>query len=285
MLQEQARTYAKELQKDVDFKASSGWLDRFKSRHNLGGSKLSGEHASVDPETVLSWKEHLPDITSGYDQCDIYNMDETGLFFRAMPDRSLVIKGSDCAGGKKSKDCLTVALCVSASGEVEKPLVIGKSLKPRCFKNVDTNSLSVSWTANRKAWMTGDIFREWLTKFNAKMQRKKRHVLLLLDNAPCHPADLEFSNVTLQFLPANTTSVLQPLDLGIIQNIKCHYRTQLLRAVLCQTDKGSASAISKSITVLDACHWIHTATQNVKVHTIRRCFEKAGLLAENSCSD
>ena len=41
--------------------------------------------------------------------------------------------------------------------------------------------------ANRKAWITGDIFWEGLTNFNVKMQKKKRHVLLLLDNAPCHP--------------------------------------------------------------------------------------------------
>ena len=68
-------------------------------------------------------------------------MAETGLFFRALPDKSLVVKGSDHAGGNKSKERLTVALCVSASGEIEKPLVIGKSLKPRCFKSVDTKKL------------------------------------------------------------------------------------------------------------------------------------------------
>ena len=106
-----------------------------------------------------------------------------------------MVKGSNCAGGKKSKERLTVALRVSASGEIEKPLVIGKSLKPCCFKNIDTKNSPVSWTANRKAWMTGDIFQEWLTKFKAKIQKKKRYVLLQLDNAPCHPADFEFSNV------------------------------------------------------------------------------------------
>ena len=70
---------------------------------------------------------------NGYNPCDIYSMDETGLFFQALPDRSFAVKGSDCAGGKKSKERLTVALCVSASGEIEKPLIIGKSLKPHCF--------------------------------------------------------------------------------------------------------------------------------------------------------
>ena len=41
------------------------------------------------------------------------------------------------------KEHLTVALCVSASGEIEKPLVIGKSLKPRCFKQEVATFLSV----------------------------------------------------------------------------------------------------------------------------------------------
>ena len=76
-------------------------------------------------------------------------MDETGLFFRALPDKTLAVKGSDCAGSKKSKDRLTVAVCVNAVGEFETPLVIGHALKPGCFKNLDTDRLPVKWTANK----------------------------------------------------------------------------------------------------------------------------------------
>ena len=133
--------------------------------------------------------------------------------------------------------------------------------------------------------MTSDIFASWLERFNKKMNAKKRHVLLLLDNAPCHPSTQSLSNVSLQFLPPNTTSVLQPLDLGIIQNMKCHYRTQLLRAVLSQVGKGSAASISKGINVLDACHWIKRAVERVKPHTVKCCFKKAGVLSGNSDVD
>lgn len=73
----------------------------------------------------------MPDIIKDYKPSDIYNMDETGLLFRALPDKTLSIRGDDCKGGKRSKDRLTVMLCVNMEGKFEKPLVIGKAAKPR----------------------------------------------------------------------------------------------------------------------------------------------------------
>ena len=64
------------------------------------------------------------------------------------------------------------------------------------------------------------------------MRTQDRHILLFLDNAPCHPPVDSLTNIKLVFLPANTTSILQPLDQGIIQNLKLHYRKLLLRRVL-----------------------------------------------------
>ena len=48
-------------------------------------------------------------------------------------------------------------------------------------------------------------------------------LLLLLDNAPSHLTDLSHPNVQIEFLPPNTTSLLQPLDQTIIAAFKAYY--------------------------------------------------------------
>ena len=80
------------------------------------------------------------------------------------------------------------------------------------------------------------------------------------------------------FLPANTTSVLQPLDQGIIQNLKLHYRKLLFRRVLSHiNDNNSAESIARSINVLDACRWIATALKEVSPITVQKCFSRCGI--------
>lgn len=84
----------------------------------------------------------------GYEPQNIFNADETGLFYRVLPDKTFAYKGESYSGGKIGKERLTVFLYVSMSRKKLKPLVIGKSLKPKCFKEIDVSKLKVEWKVN-----------------------------------------------------------------------------------------------------------------------------------------
>ena len=95
---------------------------------------LCGEAADVPEDIVADWAKRLPSITAGYAMNDIYNADETGLYFRALPNRSMVLHDDPSKGIKTSKERITVLLACSAAGHKLKPLVIGKAENPRSFR-------------------------------------------------------------------------------------------------------------------------------------------------------
>ena len=284
---EKARMIADQLGVN-NFKASNGWLDRWKKRYDIRKIKICGESADVSGETVESWKERLPEILHGYSANNIWNLDETGCFWRALPEHGFGKKGSLCKGGKKAKQRFTITLVANAAGGKESAIVIWKAEKPRCFKGVDMSKLPVHYFSQSNAWMTGEILDSVLTRLNHRLSSCSRSIVLLMDNAGCHPHDLKekYSNIRIVFLPPNTTSQIQPLDLGIIQNFKIHYRKLLLRFVLSKIDESndSASQIVKSVSVLMAIRWVAEAWDSAKEETIKKYFATSGITVTGSSS-
>ena len=80
-------------------------------------------------------------------------------FWRALPDKSLSVKKGRCKGGKYAKQRITVLLIVNALREKEHPIIIVRSLKPRCFENVK-DPCGCYYYANKKAWMDSEPMKE-----------------------------------------------------------------------------------------------------------------------------
>jgi hypothetical protein len=258
-----------------DFKASNGWLEAFQGRHSISMRNLCGESADMNLNTVEDWMRNVMTTIGEYDLKDIFNCDETGLFWRGSPTKTLAEKADKCIGGKLAKERVTILLTVSAMGEKLKPFVIAKSLMPRCFnRQLPT---SVFWRANKKAWMTGELFREYLGKLNESMISQNRKILLLLDNAPCHP-QVDLSHVKLLFLPPNTTAGTQPCDAGIIKNFKYFYRKKLIEYLIARIDRmGSFGDWIKELNQSQMVLWIAEAWNSVKESTIINCFKHCGI--------
>lgn len=262
-----AEVFAQQL--DIkDFKASEGWLYRFKRRHGITYGQISGEARDVNRYVTNGWLDKVwPELQARYPPENIFNADETGVFFKMTPDKTLKFKNEKCVGGKMSKERITVLVAANMSGTVKrKLLVIGKSKNPRCFKHI--KRLPVTYKANKSAWMTSQLFEEEVRKWDADL--KDRKILLLLDNCPAHPRICNLKNIELAFFPANTTSVLQPMDQSVIKSFKSHYRKKVLMEIIDSDGKVS-------INMLTAVDLLSKAWDEVTPATIQHSFRHAGL--------
>ena len=103
-----------------DFKVSESWVHKRKLSYGIREKQMSGESLDVSKVTVGSWIGRLRELCKGYQLKDIWNMDESGCFFKKLPSKGLAQRGKKCKGGKKSKQRMTIAFLVSTDvGKVD----------------------------------------------------------------------------------------------------------------------------------------------------------------------
>ncbi|XP_028968680.1 tigger transposable element-derived protein 4-like [Galendromus occidentalis] len=119
---------------DSDFKASNSWLDGSKARFKLSNQRICGEASKVDQEEIDRWMNENERTLNEYSIKNIFNADETGFFYKMLPNRSIRFKGKACHGGEQNKERFTALLRANFE-ETEKmiPSIIGKIANPRCF--------------------------------------------------------------------------------------------------------------------------------------------------------
>uniref|UniRef100_K7FKY7 HTH CENPB-type domain-containing protein n=1 Tax=Pelodiscus sinensis TaxID=13735 RepID=K7FKY7_PELSI len=215
---------------DQTFTASHSWFNRFKMCANFHNLKLSGETASADSKAAEPFIVELDKLIKegNYFPEQIFNVDETGLFWKNIPT---YIRKQKMPGYKAFKDHLTDLLRGNVSGYKLKPLLIYRSENLRAFKNISKAILPVHYHTNKKAWMTLVLFEDWfmncfIPEVSYFLEKGiPFQIFLILDNAPGHPQYLNdlHSNMKVVFLPPNTTSILQPMDQGAIPAFKAYY--------------------------------------------------------------
>ena len=127
----------------------------------------------------------------------IFSMQTTLIcFFKVTLDKEYVFNGEKCYVGKLSKGRLTVLVAVNSDGSRKMhAVVVEKSAKSQCFKNVKTCHAFVP-------------ARHAQDDYN-KVVEAGRKISLFIDNCSAH-----FKIVELAFLPPCTTSKVQPTVQG-----------------------------------------------------------------------
>ena len=130
------------LAKDLginDFRASSGWLVRFRKRHLLANKRVCGETASAAVDVVEPFITDFWKLVSeeGLLPHQLYNSDKTGLFWKALPNNTQAsTAGKDATGRKLDKGRISVLFGANADGTHRVTLVVvGKSRRPRVLKD------------------------------------------------------------------------------------------------------------------------------------------------------
>ncbi|OAE35364.1 hypothetical protein AXG93_3493s1000 [Marchantia polymorpha subsp. ruderalis] len=166
------------------------WFIAYQAQVNMSESSpfgRFGESGSVDMSFVDQALPRLRELLDPLPWTDIYNMNETRLFFRMLADNSLATKQME--GRKAQKKQITLAVCCNGDVNDKLPLwIIGKFQNQCCFKNLNRENLGCRYHWNLKAWMIHVIFSEWIKWFDLWMVKSK--VLLILDNCSAHiPVD------------------------------------------------------------------------------------------------
>ena len=164
--------------------------------------------------------------------------------------------------------------------------MIGKAKQPRCFRKMDMTLLPVKYTNQKNAWMTTDQFMEWFhddfvphIKRELEVLGEKPTAVLLLDNCSAHPdaEDLVSCDgaIFAKFLPPNVTSLIQPMDQGVIELLKRKYKSKLLRRLIIEDEVGvSAIEFLKGINLKVVTDLVHQSWTEVSSTRLRRSWRK-----------
>ena len=304
IISEKARAIFSDLMKNEpstsadqeEFKASHGWFDKFRKRSGIHSVVRHGEASSADTKAAEEFVTSFADLVEeeGYVSQQIFNCDETGLFWKKMPRRTFITaEEKHMPGHKPMKDRLTLALCANASGDCKvKPLLVYHSENPRAFKThkILKEKLHVMWRSNARAWVTRQFFVDWVNLVFGPTVKKyllsnklPLRALLLLDNAPGHPPALqddileEFQFIKVFFLPPNTTSILQPMDQQVIANFKKLYTKHLFRRCFDVTENTNLTLREfwkEHFNIVSCLNIIDLAWQEVSRRTLNSAWKK-----------
>ncbi|KAM9061128.1 tigger transposable element-derived protein 1-like [Sarcophilus harrisii] len=264
VVQDEAKSSFGDLQREQGgsaqmetFGASRGWLVRFKGRHGLPSVTAAHDAASPAAGRELKYPEGLKSVVQkgGYTPRLVFNIGETGLYWKRMPENAYISVEEDAAaaGRRPTKDRLMLLLGGNAAGDFKlKPLLVYHSENPQAMKGYSKPNLPVIWRSNKKAWITRSIFHEWFTHFFCPAVEKycaqnnlANKALLILENAPGHPVNLSdlSDNVRVEYLVENKANPMQPMGQGVISTFKAHYLRKTFQHLLGGTDGEDRSTV------------------------------------------
>lgn len=271
---------------------SSGWVTRFKGRHNIRyrlnsrkndeaveSDVFSGASRNHTPQTTpsdpLEYRNYssesyeLKELCKQYDKSAIYNV------------HACRIRLDDMEGSRSS---ITLISCVNASGEDRLPLMfVGTPYQVQILDDLEMGQMEALWNVDPVGNLNDSMMKNWLEEFYHHMSERK--VLLTLERVNINKLALKLipppSNIKIAWLPP-TRNEFFPLGQSIAKSLAfCYYKHFLEYTVSEDSPKSVPVSLPRALI------WLIEAWQyNLPEVLIIKHFEDSLLVSRTSvCLD
>lgn len=219
------------------FRASAGWFDNFKSRHNLSFRKGTKRAIATIPQNTLdvlsTWQRGLYDLCQRTGATHIINIDETPVFYDLMFDHTLHTTGDPEVLIQKIKNCkkrvtVILGIILPLSGlfiqkfKCKAMIIFNGQRESTIFRGCPDDPALV-YACNKTAWCKEKEFIQFLE--DCVPQELLASTVFTWDNFSVHDtqnvkdfcAEKKLQVLT---LPPNCTAFIQPLDVAINRPFK-----------------------------------------------------------------
>jgi hypothetical protein len=267
------------------------WVSNFVKRHDELKTRFSRRYdyrraQNEDPKVIREWFDCVQQtiIQYGIASEDIYNFDETGFAMGLIATAKVVTRaeyyGQRALLQPGNRAWVTTIEAINASGWLLPPCII---FKGKAYREAWFDDLPSDWRfeVSQNGWTTDEIGLRWLKNLfipatTSRMKGKYR--LLVLDGHGSHLTP-QFDQICEQHdiipicMPAHSSHLLQPLDIGCFSVLKRAYG---------QLVEKQARAGINHIDKLDfLAAYPHARVEAYKAETIRNSFAAAGLVPYN----
>jgi len=255
---------------------SNTWFRNFFARHPILSLRTpqpleASRQKAASEASIRKWFTDVYTVALAKKKYStIFNMDETGVSKDPKQGKQRVVarRGARAVLRQSigNSEHITVVEAISNKGTCAPPMFIVKGKASVNAETVAKSGLPGSWmiAVTESAWIDGPTFNRWLRAFVRHLTPADKPTLVVMDNHSTHvdPVTLKWAaeqDVDLLFLPAHTSHVLQPLDVGVFGPFKRAYgeaiceitrteavstltRAQLMRALKTAHDKAVTPA-------------------------------------------
>ncbi|KAF2361368.1 DDE superfamily endonuclease domain [Trinorchestia longiramus] len=216
-----------------DFKASHGWLDRFKRRNGIifgktSTSKEASEHAQADHQ--LPEASPLGDALLYQDPSNVFTLQEVGIFYKALPRYAMSLTGNRCAGGLKANERFTILMCANAIGSEKFPLLVVGAVPKTQYRQLVPDS-PVQYIYDPDSWLTKESVFAWLLDLDDWFSQHRRKVVMIVSDLPVQQGNKRRNFNALSVYQLRPSSTL-PLRSTVVPTFKLLYRQGLLNEFL-----------------------------------------------------